>query len=80
MTINSVTDVYTELRPLLFSIAYRMLSSVADAEDVVQESFLRFHAADAEIESPKAYLSRGDDPPVHRSPAFGAGAAGELRR
>jgi RNA polymerase sigma-70 factor (ECF subfamily) len=48
------------LRPLLFSIAYRMLGSVSDAEDVVQESFIRFQrATDAggEIGSPKAYLS-----------------------
>jgi RNA polymerase sigma-70 factor (ECF subfamily) len=34
-----------------------MLSSVADAEDVVQESFLRYHATDTHIESPKAFLS-----------------------
>jgi len=49
---------YGELRPLLFSIAYRMLGSAAEAEDVVQESFLRLHrVADDEIRNPKAYLT-----------------------
>jgi RNA polymerase sigma-70 factor, ECF subfamily len=51
---------YEELRPLLFSIAYRMVSSVSEAEDIVQEAFLRIHRAEANgtaIESPKAYLS-----------------------
>ena len=32
---------YTEYRPLMFSIAYRMTGSVSDAEDIVQEAFLR---------------------------------------
>lgn len=51
---------YTDLRGLMFSIAYRMLSSVGDAEDVVQEAFVRYQRALAEgveVESPKAYLS-----------------------
>jgi RNA polymerase sigma factor (sigma-70 family) len=51
---------YEELRPLLFSIAYRMISSVSEAEDIVQESFLRIHRVESEgtkIESPKAYLT-----------------------
>jgi RNA polymerase sigma-70 factor (ECF subfamily) len=53
-------EAYEELRPLLFSIAYRMLGSVSEAEDIVQEALLRFHRAageEVEIDSPKAYLS-----------------------
>ncbi len=48
---------YAEVRPLLFSIAYRMLGSVADAEDVVQEAFTRYARSDDEIDSPRAWLS-----------------------
>jgi RNA polymerase sigma factor (sigma-70 family) len=46
-----------ELQPYLFAIAYRMLGSVTEAEDVVQEAFLRYHEAGVEAESPKAYLA-----------------------
>ena len=51
---------FEELRPSAFAIAYRMLGSVSDAEDVIQEGFLRLHRARAggeRIESPRAYLS-----------------------
>jgi len=54
------TAVFEELRPLLFSIAYRMVASVADTEDILQEAFLRYHRALADgtdIVSAKAYLS-----------------------
>ena len=55
-----MSDPYQELRPLMFSIAYRMLGSASEAEDIVQEAFLRFHRETGKgttIESPKAYLS-----------------------
>src|SRR5918998_406453 len=52
------TDDFERHRPLLFSIAYRMLGSVADAEDVVQEAYLRWQQApEAEVLSPRSYLS-----------------------
>jgi RNA polymerase sigma-70 factor, ECF subfamily len=65
-------EAYAELRPLMFSIAYRMLGRVSEAEDIVQEAFLRYHRAqpgagdegpaggphpETRIESAKAYLS-----------------------
>lgn len=53
-----MTDSFTELRPLLFSIAYRMTGTRVDAEDVLQESYLRWQAADRNgIQSPKAFLT-----------------------
>jgi RNA polymerase sigma-70 factor (ECF subfamily) len=48
---------YEEIRPYLFAIAYRMLGSVTEAEDVVQDALLRYVEADAEPESPKAYFA-----------------------
>jgi RNA polymerase sigma-70 factor (ECF subfamily) len=48
---------FEELRPLLFSIAYRILGSVSEAEDAVQETWLRYHASTTPPISLKSFLS-----------------------
>lgn len=51
-------ETFDAYRPLLFSIAYRMLGSAMDAEDIVQEAFLRWQQQDpAAVASPKSYLT-----------------------
>jgi RNA polymerase sigma-70 factor (TIGR02957 family) len=55
-----IEEEFDQLRRSAFAIAYRMLGSVSEAEDVVQEGFLRLHRAHEggeRIESPRAYLS-----------------------
>ncbi|MFJ1996776.1 RNA polymerase sigma-70 factor [Streptomyces asiaticus] len=53
----SEVEEFEELRPLLFSIAYRILGSVSEAEDAVQETWLRFDGSATRPTSTKAYLS-----------------------
>jgi RNA polymerase sigma-70 factor (ECF subfamily) len=48
---------FEELRPLLFAIAYRILGSVSEAEDAVQETWLRYESSPAQPRSAKAFLS-----------------------
>jgi RNA polymerase sigma-70 factor (TIGR02957 family) len=55
-----LAEVHDDLRPLMFSIAYRMLGSVAEAEDVVQEAFLRMHRSGQgglDVDNPEAYAT-----------------------
>ena len=57
---SDARETFERLRPLLFAIAYRMLASVSDADDVLQEAFLRWRRAvddGVEIASLKAYLT-----------------------
>jgi RNA polymerase sigma-70 factor (ECF subfamily) len=54
---NTATDTFDRLRPRLFGIAYRMLGLRADAEDIVQEAWLRWHGrGELEAHTPEAWL------------------------
>jgi len=56
---NSALAAFQEHRPELFGIAYRMLGSVADAEDILQDAWLRWSSVDANrVRQPRAYLAR----------------------
>jgi RNA polymerase sigma-70 factor (ECF subfamily) len=51
-------DLFEEYRPLMFAIAYRMLGSVVEAEDTVQNAYIRYsQMPPGSITSPKAFLS-----------------------
>jgi len=50
--------VFAQHRSYLVGVAYRMLGSVAEAEDVVQDSFLRWQRVDEDVQEPRAYLAR----------------------
>ncbi|MEV5017523.1 RNA polymerase sigma-70 factor [Streptomyces sp. NPDC053780] len=59
MTTETATDVFEAHRPVLLGVAYRMLGRLADAEDVVQEAWLRWSGADrSTVREPRGYLVR----------------------
>ncbi len=50
-------EAFNQHRPLLFAIAYRMIGSVTDTEDILQEAWLRWQRVNEIVQSPKAFLS-----------------------
>src|SRR3954471_4956541 len=58
LTVDMQAEIFTELRPALMKLARHMLATEAEAEDMVQETYLRWaRAASGEVRSPKAFLT-----------------------
>lgn len=57
---NALEELYTQYKGLLFTLAYQMTGTASDAEDVVQDVFLKIYSMEstAYVEEPKAYLSK----------------------
>ena len=73
---ESAIGVFSEARPRLFGIAYRMLGSVAEAEDIVQEAWLRWQGTDRSVvQQPAAFLTT-----VTTRLALNTAAAARVRR
>ncbi len=59
VTTDAMADVFEDHRPVLLGVAYRMLGRIADAEDVVQDAWLRWSGGDrSEVREPRGYLVR----------------------
>ncbi|MEV6966555.1 sigma-70 family RNA polymerase sigma factor [Hamadaea sp. NPDC051192] len=57
-TLDHAVSAFVSVRPRLFGIAYRMLGSVAEAEDIVQDAWVRWHSTDHEgVGNPAAFLA-----------------------
>lgn len=55
--VSDLAASHDQLRPLMFSIAYRMLGSVVEAEDVVQDAFLEMHRSGTDVDSLDAFAT-----------------------
>jgi DNA-directed RNA polymerase specialized sigma24 family protein len=72
---------FDQWRPLLFSIAYRMTGSVADAEDLLQEAYIRWQeASNGDVRSPKALLATDRHSALDRPSAICSRSARRVRR
>ncbi|MGV0660152.1 sigma factor, partial [Mycolicibacterium pulveris] len=57
MTASTRIDEFEDLRPHLMAVAYRLTGTVADAEDVVQDAWLRWNRAESDVDNLRAWLT-----------------------